>query len=108
MAGHAGTWASAMKMSKHRCFLEKPTRKFLDRCFANGRRLTEEDILIYNSFISKRGWHDDESDASLLEIVRKFGLRDGSVPTYFDLIEMDEGRWYPDMWRDAWREHENV
>jgi hypothetical protein len=25
------------------------------------------------------------------------------VLTYFDLIEMDEGRWYPDIWRDAWR-----
>jgi hypothetical protein len=21
----------------------------------------------------------------------------------FDLIEMDEGRWYPEMWRDAWK-----
>jgi Domain of unknown function (DUF5069) len=87
----------------------KTDAEVLDWCFANGRRLTEEDILIYNSFISKRGWHDDESDASLPEIVRKFGLRDdGSVLTYFDLIEMDEDRWYPDMWRDAWREHENA
>jgi hypothetical protein len=25
------------------------------------------------------------------------------VLTDFDLIEMDEGRWYPDMWRDAWK-----
>ena len=33
-----------------------------------------------------------------------YGLKDdGSVITDFDLIEMDEGRWYPDMWRDAWR-----
>jgi len=87
----------------------KTDAEVLDWCFANGRRLTEEDILIYNSFISKRGWHDDESDASLREIVRKFGLRDdGSVPTYFDLIEMDEGRWHPDMWRDAWKEQENA
>jgi hypothetical protein len=87
----------------------KTDAEVLDWCFANGRRLTEEDILIYNSFISKRGWHDDESDSSLPEILRKFGLRDdGSMPTYFDLIEMDEGRWYPDMWRDAWREHENA
>ena len=28
---------------------------------------------------------------------------DGSVITDFDLIEMDEGRWYPEMWRDAWK-----
>jgi hypothetical protein len=74
-----------------------------DWCFANGRRLTEEEILIYNSFISKRGWHDDETGV-LAEMITKFGLRDdGRVLTYFDLIEMDEGRWYPDIWRDAWR-----
>jgi len=24
------------------------------------------------------------------------------VITDFDLIEMDEGRWYPEMWRDFW------
>ena len=22
--------------------------------------------------------------------------------TDFDMIEIDEDRWYPDMWRDAW------
>ena len=82
----------------------KTDEEVLDWCFANGRRLTEEEILIYNSFISKRGWHDDETDGSFGEMIRKLGLRDdGSVLTYFDLIEMDEGRWSPDMWRDAWR-----
>jgi hypothetical protein len=25
------------------------------------------------------------------------------VVTGFDLIEMDEGRWYPEMWRNAWK-----
>ena len=75
----------------------------IDWCFANGRQLTEEEILIYNSFISKRGWHDDETDV-LGEMTTTFGVRDGGrVLTYFDLIEMDEGRWYPDVWRDAWR-----
>jgi hypothetical protein len=59
---------------------------------------------IYNSFMSKRGWHDDETDGFIPEMIKKHGLRhDGSVLTDFDLIEMDEGRWYPDMWRDAWR-----
>ena len=82
----------------------KTDAEVLDWCFANGRRLTEEEILIYNSFISKRGWHDDETDGSFGEMIKKLGLRDhGGVLTYFDLIEMDEGRWYPDMWRDAWR-----
>jgi hypothetical protein len=82
----------------------KTDAEVLDWCFTNGRRLTEEEILIYNSFISKRGWHDDESDGFLAEMIKRIGLRDdGSVLTYFDLIEMDEGRWHPDMWRDAWR-----
>jgi hypothetical protein len=40
----------------------------------------------------------------LAEMITKFGVRDdGRVLTFFDLIEMDEGRWHPDMWRDAWR-----
>jgi hypothetical protein len=74
-----------------------------DWCLANGRQLTEEEILIYNSFLSKRGWHDDETDV-LAEMITTFGVRDGGrVLTYFDLIEMDEDRWYPDIWRDAWR-----
>jgi hypothetical protein len=73
-------------------------------CLANGRRLTDEQILIYNSFMSKRGWHDDESDSFIPQMVRQYGLKDdGSILTDFDLIEMDEGRWYPDTWRDAWR-----
>jgi hypothetical protein len=81
----------------------KTGAEVLEWCFANGRHLTEEEILIYNSFISKRGWYDDETEV-LAEMITKFGLRDdGRVLTYFDLIEMDEDRWYPDMWRDAWR-----
>lgn len=27
----------------------------------------------------------------------------GTVLTDFDLIDMDEGRWYPYMWWDAWK-----
>ena len=38
------------------------------------------------------------------EMIRHYGLKDdGRVLTDFELIEMDEGRWYPDMWRDAWK-----
>lgn len=76
----------------------------LEWCMANGRRLTEEEVLIYNSFMSKRGWRDDETDGFIPEMIRQYGLKDdGSVITDFDLIEVDEGRWYPEMWRDAWR-----
>lgn len=72
-------------------------------CYKHGRPLTDEEILIYNSFMSKRGWHDDESESFIPEMIKQYGLKDdGSVQTDFDLIEMDEGRWDPDMWKRAW------
>ncbi len=73
-------------------------------CFANGRRLTDEEILIYDSFMSKRGWRDDETDEFIPAMIREYGLPDdGRVLTDFDLIEMDEGRWHEDQWREAWK-----
>jgi hypothetical protein len=82
----------------------KSNAEALEWCFAHGRRLNDEEILIYNSFMSKRGWHDDESDQFIPDMIREYGFPDdGKVLTDFDLIEMDEGRWYPDMWRDAWK-----
>jgi hypothetical protein len=81
----------------------KSDEEVLEWCQNNGRRLSQEEMLIYNSFMSKRGWRDDETDSYIPEMIRQFGLKDdGSVVTDFDLIEMDEGRWYPDMWREAW------
>jgi len=73
-------------------------------CYAQGRPLNEEQILFYNSFMSKRGWRDDETDEYIPSLIAAYGFPDdGSVATDFDVIEMDEGRWYPDMWRDAWK-----
>lgn len=82
----------------------KSDLEVLEWSFANGRQLTDEDILIFNSFMSKRGWQDDETDRYIPDSIRKYGLiDDGTIRTDFDLIEKDEGRWYPDMWRDAWK-----
>jgi hypothetical protein len=82
----------------------KPDESVLEWCFVNGRRLTDEEVLIYNSFMSKRGWRDDETDEFIPRSIREYGLEDdGTVLTDFDLIEKDEGRWYPEMWRDAWK-----
>jgi len=82
----------------------KSDEQALDWCLANGRRLTEEQVLIYNSFMSKRGWRDDETDGYIPQCVKDYGLKnDGTMLTDFDLIEMNEGRWYPEMWRDAWK-----
>ncbi len=89
---------------KEQVLAGKSDEEVLEWCFANGRRLTAEEILIYNSFMSKRGWRDDETDAYIPEMIREYGVPDnGTMLTDFDLIEMDEGRWYPEMWRDAWK-----
>ena len=73
-------------------------------CFKNGRTLTAEQMLIYNSFMSKRGWRDDETAEFIPMQIKAYGLpEDGTVITDFDLVEMDEGRWHPDMWREAWK-----
>lgn len=78
-------------------------RETLDWCLTHGRRLTDEEILIYNSFMSKRGWRDDETAEFIPAMIREYGVPDdGRVVTDFDLIEVDEGRWHPDQWRDAW------
>ena len=76
----------------------------LEWCQANGRHLTDEEILIYNSFMSKRGWRDDETAEFIPDLIKNYGVEDnGKLLTDFDVIEMDEGRWYPDMWQDAWK-----
>ena len=82
----------------------KSNEEALEWCQTNGRHLTDEQILIYNSFMSKRGWRDDETDGFIPDLIKSYGLPDnGSVITDFDAIEMDEGRWYPNQWRDAWK-----
>ena len=82
----------------------KTDEEVLEWCQSNGRRLTDEEILIYNSFMSKRGWRDDETDEYIPATIKEYGLEDdGSLLTDFDLIEKDEGRWHPNQWRDAWK-----
>lgn len=51
-----------------------------DRVLEGG---SDEEILIYNSFMSKRGWRDDESDDFIPSLKREYGFPD-------------------DAWRHAW------
>src|SRR5437588_6416109 len=48
----------------------------LDWCLANGRRLTDEQVLIYNSFMSKRGWRDDETVGFIPGMIKPYGGKD--------------------------------
>ena len=64
----------------------------LDWCFQNGRTPNDEEIEIWNGFLSKRGWRDEANDL-LRRRLREAGLpEDGSIQTSFDFIDVDEGR----------------
>jgi gluconokinase len=64
-------------------------------CFAHGTRPSEEQILIWNKFMLKRGWRD-EDDGSTQELERykaSSGLAHRKdLLTFFDYYEVDEGR----------------
>jgi hypothetical protein len=72
-----------------------PDEEILEWCFAQGRRPNEEEILIWNSFLRKRGWRDEE-DATTEELERykaQSGLSHRTdILTLFDYYEADEGR----------------
>ena len=59
---------------------------------AKGRKLSTNEIEIWNGFMTKRGWRD-EANAVLLRRLKENGLSaDAGVDTMFDYIEVDEGR----------------
>ena len=80
--------------------LEKETLKggtdesLLDWAFAHGRRPTEEEIEIWNAFMTKRGWRD-VGTPYLNECLARIGLPPGTVETTFEFIDVDEGRLKP-------------
>jgi hypothetical protein len=71
---------------------EKDDLKLLEWCYAKGRRPTEEEIFIFNAFLSKRGWRDDVSEW-VKEQKEKMGLSNrDDIQTAFDIHDADEGR----------------
>lgn len=67
--------------------------EILDWCFARGgREPSEEEILFFNSFLSKRGWRD-ESSADLQAAKERLGWggRD-DIQTWVNLHDAEEGR----------------
>ena len=66
--------------------------EILEWCFARGRKPSEEEISIWNAFLSKRGWRD-EASAELAEAKKRSGLDDrNDVQTWMDLHDAEEGR----------------
>jgi gluconokinase len=69
--------------------------EILDWCFAHGRRPDAEQIEVWNTFMEKRGWRD-EDDGSTQEL-EAYKAASGlahrtDLVTFFDYYEVDEGR----------------
>jgi Domain of unknown function (DUF5069) len=64
-------------------------------CFSQGVEPNDEQVLVWNSFMLKRGWRD-EDDGSTQELERyksSSGLSHRQdILTFFDYYEVDEGR----------------
>ncbi len=65
--------------------------EILEWAHARGHRRSDTDCEVWNQFMLKRGWRDDGS-ADLQQRVLAQGFAGGTIETFFDLIEYDEGR----------------
>jgi hypothetical protein len=66
--------------------------EILQWCFEHGRKPNDEEILIWNAFMTKRGWRDDNTeDLDRYKADSGFSGR-CEIQTLFDYYEFDEGR----------------
>jgi len=64
----------------------------LQWCFEQGRKPTDEEIEVWNGFMSKRGWRD-ESSGRLAQRKKEAGFEQrADIQTMFDYIDADESR----------------
>jgi hypothetical protein len=66
--------------------------EILDWCFARGRKPGEEEVLIWNAFLSKRGWRDEASDDLQAAKERLGWANRDDIQTWVDLHDAEEGR----------------
>lgn len=69
----------------------KSDDELLGWAFQNGRMPNDEEIEIWNAFMTKRGWRDAGTQR-LNERLTEIGLPPGTVQTMFEFIDLDEGR----------------
>ena len=70
---------------------DKTDAELLEWAFAHGRRPDEQEIEVWNAFMTKRGWRDSGTQR-LNERLAEIGLPPGTVQTMFEFIDLDEGR----------------
>ena len=57
-----------------------------------GHQPNEQDILVWNEFMRKRGWNDEASSRLALRKEESGFPERADIVTFFDYIDMDEGR----------------
>lgn len=66
--------------------------EILEWCFERGRHPSEEEIQIWNAFLTKRGWRD-EAREDLAAAKSRLGWSDrDEIQTWMDLHDAEEGR----------------
>ena len=69
----------------------KTDAELLAWAFQRGRQPDEQEIEMWNAFMTKRGWRDAGTNR-LHERLADIGLPPGAVQTMFEFIDLDEGR----------------
>jgi gluconokinase len=64
-------------------------------CFVHGIRPNDEQVLVWNKFMLKRGWRDEDDDST--QELERYKASSGlahrtDLVTFFDYYEVDEGR----------------
>lgn len=73
---------------------DRSDAELLEWAYAHGRRPDEQEIEVWNAFMTKRGWRDAGTQR-LNERLAEIGLPAGTVQTMFEFIDVDEGRRQP-------------
>jgi len=66
--------------------------EILEWAFQNGRKPSDEEVEIWNGFMSKRGWRDAARERLIFRLNEAGMPMDGSIETMFDFIDADEER----------------
>ncbi len=70
----------------------KTDDEILEWCYSNGYRPTDDEVFVWNLFMIKRGWRDDDSEY-IATAKKELGLEDKvELLTLFDLFEYEEER----------------
>ena len=72
----------------------KSDEELLEWAFKHGRQPDDQEIEVWNAFMTKRGWRDAGTQR-LNERLAEIGLPPGTAQTMFEFIDLDEGRLQP-------------